>query len=131
MLKLTQALIKQSEQVYHRLNQYLSKKSDFDFDQDMRISLSPSAIKGFFILVSRLEHSLSIQGESSSTDELLSLESCKAYLTGLSFSETVIFFLAVEKIVMSSGQGQLFQSWRDLAWMASVHSNEALDFKLR
>ena len=119
MLKLTQALIKQSDQVYHRLSQYLSKNSDFDSDQDMRTGLSSTVIQGFFILVSHLGQKSLVQDESSSTDELLSLESCKAYLTSLSFSETVMFFLAVEKVVMSSGQGKLFQSWRD-SWQQTL-----------
>ena len=104
MLKLTQVLIKQRGQVYRRLSQYLSKASDLGPEHDMEVGLNVMVIKGFFTLVDHMGHQAGNEVESTDIDKFLDVENCKAYLSSLSSSEVVLFFLAVEKIVMNSGK---------------------------
>ena len=146
MLKLTQALNKQADQVYHRLSQYLSKNSDLLSSDELTTTLNPTIVKGLFELI----HTTAMSSEMSTyplaaQDSLnvdrqdlgsQGLEICKAYLRTLSSSDTTVLFLTLEKIVMNSGKGQLFQTWREawqrclVTWLKQIEKTQRLKEQL-
>lgn len=123
MLKLTSALITKAEAVRHRLVTHLSPADAKLGDQRLSSRLErldSSVVSGLFILIDKAVVDNNTQRQSFDSERLLNdFENAIRYLRRLKISECVELFLAMEKLVMASGDGVAFQRWR-IGWQRAL-----------
>ena len=119
MLKLTRALLKQTEEIKRRLTIYMKEQMSHKKLNDEFVihGLSIHVVQGLLLSI---DHFDDAKKDSSTDVELkVSQKELQAYLRQLSITQGVGLFLHLERLVMSSGSGQGFQRWQK-AWQLNL-----------